>query len=433
MLGPLAPRGSGGGAYLALDDSGATPRLYVGGLSWRNSSVNRLTDADGKLAMAGYITGFDVWARKPEGDVGFTGDLACVDGTLLSSGQSSWGFRGAKWTSYDARTGAFKGLVEMRDPKGKSFKASGHGELVSGKDGNLYSQVSSGTVFRFHGNGKAFPFPARSGFALGGLYQLHSRQTGVFASRDGRIYVPTGYQKSRGEGRKPLNVIDRTRVVVFDADGNEISPAAVKVEQTRVAGLAADRQGNIYLGARTAPKDQQLPAWIDGRLPADATSQTRTTYQQVATIFKFSPSGGEIRAEEDGKWITALNRGPTPADVQNALWSVRGGLVPRKWGCYCETTRLDIDGYGRLFIPDTLRFSVLVVDAAGNQVSRIGGYGNMDNRGPDSAHPRPAIAFAWPLSARVHDGMLVVADQLNCRLLSAALMYEATATCEVRK
>jgi len=90
-----------------------------------------------------------------------------------------------------------------------------------------------------------------------------------------------------------------------------------------------------------------------------------------------------------------------------------------------------VDDYDRLFVPDTLRFSVLVVDSAGNELLRLGGYGNMDNRGPKSPHPTPAIAFAWPLSTRCAAEKLFVADALNMRIMSVAFGFQAEASCEM--
>jgi hypothetical protein len=196
--------------------------------------------------------------------------------------------------------------------------------------------------------------------------------------------------------------------------------------------VTVDRRGNICLGTRSNAGGKNLPQWIAGRLPKGVSKFTRTAYSQVASIIKFAPEGGGIKADPNGKWTSALHSKPQTCSLEKALFTVRAGLVPRKWGCYCETTRFDIDDYDRLFIPDPLRFSVLVVDGAGNEVVRIGGYGNMDNRGPGSAHPEPAIAFAWPLSTRVCQEKLFVADLLNMRIMSVEFDYAVEETCALR-
>jgi hypothetical protein len=428
---PVGRKGGGGGAFLAMDDSGAAPKLYVGGIGWRDSGVFRLTEKGGKFEQGPRIAGFSIWGGKPEGDMGSSGDLASFGGTLLTSGASAWGFRGKKWASYDALTGKYKGYW----PRGKSKRGPGgnHGELVSGKDGRLYTQSLAGPVARFGPDGKPLRFSGLKGNVLRGLYQKHSRQTGLFADRWGTVYVPSGYMTPpKKKGRKPEHHLDRTSIVVIGADGKVKNPKAVGIHQARVAGIAVDRGGNICLGARAERKGQSLPAWIAGRLPKDASEQCRTAYGQVATIFKFPPTGGAIKADPGGKWTTCLHSKPQTATVEKALWAVRVGLVPRKWGCYCETTRFDIDDYDRLFVPDPLRFSVLIVDGAGNEVVRVGGYGNMDNRGPKSARPTPPVAFAWPLSTRVCQEKLFVADLLNMRIMGVAFDYAAEETCALR-
>ena len=53
-------------------------------------------------------------------------------------------------------------------------------------------------------------------------------------------------------------------------------------------------------------------------------------------------------------------------------------------GCVCIGGRFKIDGFGRLWIPDALRFSVGVVDNAGNELIRFGRYGNQDSLGAGS-------------------------------------------------
>ena len=100
--------------------------------------------------------------------------------------------------------------------------------------------------------------------------------------------------------------------------------------------------------------------------------------------------------------------------------------------CNCESARFDLDGFGRLFIPDAMRASVVVVDANANEIVRFGGYGNTDSRGPGSPAPWPGIALAWPLVVRVSESACYVADTVNHRILKAALGYRLTGKGTVR-
>ena len=430
VFGPLKSRRNKGPAVFCMDDSGdSTIYYYV--LGEQNGMLYRTAPASSNFKRTS-VAGYYCWKREPEGNVGFTGDLACTGGTLLSSGASAWGHRGDKWTSFDASTGKYKGLWPSIRLKKKQGPHGGHGELVSGKDGNLYTQ-NMGPVSRFTPTGQPFPFSGLKNSTLRGLSQKHSKQTGLFVRRDGTIYVPSAaYVAPEKKGRKPDADLTENRIVVIGPDGNVTKKSAVQLSQTRVAGVAVDRQGNICLGTRSNARGKDVPEWINGRLPEGASQFSRLAYSQVASIIKFPPEGGGIKADPNGKWISCLHRKPQTAKLEKALFTVRAGLVPRKWGCYCETTRFDIDDYDRLYIPDTLRFSVLVVDGAGNEVARIGGYGNMDHRGPQSAHPEPAIAFCWPLSARICLDKLFVADPVNTRIVGVNIEYAAVETCDIR-
>ncbi|MFO7903889.1 MAG: hypothetical protein ACQESR_20920 [Planctomycetota bacterium] len=45
----------------------------------------------------------------------------------------------------------------------------------------------------------------------------------------------------------------------------------------------------------------------------------------------------------------------------------------------------------------------------------------MDNRGPDSPHPEPEIAYGWPLSVETAHDRAYVTDLVNQRVVSAKL------------
>jgi len=68
------------------------------------------------------------------------------------------------------------------------------------------------------------------------------------------------------------------------------------------------------------------------------------------------------------------------------------GLAPfSRWrcdgSCVCTKPRFDVDGFGRLFIPNAITFSVTVMDNAANPLARFGHFGNFDAEGPGSSEP----------------------------------------------
>ena len=130
------------------------------------------------------------------------------------------------------------------------------------------------------------------------------------------------------------------------------------------------------------------------------------------SVLKFSPKGGKF-----WQWREKDKRGkPIPAPelpedakkyrsgylslgiaVQGAQWQYLGcSPVPtcgEGWGdpsCTCWNMRLAVDPFGRVYAPDVFRFSVEMIDTNGNQIGRIGRYGNVDDglRVTDGVHQR---------------------------------------------
>jgi hypothetical protein len=95
------------------------------------------------------------------------------------------------------------------------------------------------------------------------------------------------------------------------------------------------------------------------------------------------------------------------------------------------TSRFDMDEYGRLFVPDVFRFSVGVVDAAGNEITRFGAYGNVDSAGSSSAVPTPDIPFGSPNAVAVSGDNVYVADRKNRRVVVMRLRHAAEQTCPI--
>ena len=158
------------------------------------------------------------------------------------------------------------------------------------------------------------------------------------------------------------------------------------------------------------------------------------TYRQYGAIFKFPPTGGKIVRDPEGSHVAVAQYKFANVSVQNALWETRLGYVGshgHELGCHCETSRFDLDDYGRLFATDLFRFRVYVLDSEGNEITHFGDYGNLDSRGPGSLVSDPEIPFGWPLSVRCGGGKAFVADLVNRRVVGVKFEHEVTATCEL--
>jgi hypothetical protein len=90
--------------------------------------------------------------------------------------------------------------------------------------------------------------------------------------------------------------------------------------------------------------------------------------------------------------------------------------------------RFEVDGFGRVFAPDTVRFQAVVLDTGGNLIGRFGTYGNIDSQTAGGA----ALRFAWPEYVLASDEAVYVGDVVNRSILRAQISYRAEETCEAR-
>jgi len=71
---------------------------------------------------------------------------------------------------------------------------------------------------------------------------------------------------------------------------------------------------------------------------------------------------------------------------------------------------------------------VMVLDANGNVIMRLGRYGNADGQGKGSLAPEPDVALSWVLAVEASDKAVYISDQGNQRILKAAIGYVAEET-----
>jgi hypothetical protein len=134
--------------------------------------------------------------------------------------------------------------------------------------------------------------------------------------------------------------------------------------------------------------------------------------------------------------------------VENAHW-VYAGVSPVSTSynsCTCLKSSFDLDGYERSFVCAAQTFTVNVIDANGNLVARLGGYGNLDSRGrqgpvldpgtgalrprrPDDPKglrsPARPLGFNLPRSVAVTDENVWVHDVGNRTIVRLKLVYRA--------
>ena len=366
--------------------------------------VTRIEDRGASLAVTGKLGGKPV---MPEAVVKVWADPR-TDDIVVSNGWS--------------------GLTRLDGVKGekKPFPLKGM-DLCFGPDGNIYVYGQKGwheLVTRFDRGFKPAPFPGTGkntttmdsrGKDVYGRYGHGWCNKGLYVGPRGRIYVYSMYDWAK------------YFMVVWDASGkaekhDRVAGSLVGPLDAQGGGVRADAAGNVYVGLHGAPAGSKAAA--DPRRIKGA-------------VVKFPPTGGGyVKAGKEGNGKKGLAW--TGSRIGNF---VEGGevaypiLAPQvNGGCVCKEARFDLDGWGRLYVPNALDYYVDVVDNAGNRVARFGYYGNGDSRGPESAVPDPEIALGWAIcvsAGQIEKDRIYVADGLNRRVVRVDLEHDAEETCAV--
>jgi hypothetical protein len=209
------------------------------------------------------------------------------------------------------------------------------------------------------------------------------------------------------------------------------------------SGVAIDRDDSLYVLSAA-------PRVVDGTPYFD---------DMAGTLMKFpTPSAGKARI------LNESDRAPVPLPsnekpqrppdlyllpgegwVEGAAWLMGGvgwGGKNRGNGCACWNCRFALDHFARSFAPEMNRYSVAVLDSAGNVILRIGQYGNVDDGVPLVPHSElrtahsiggdEAALFYAPYVATHTDRRLFIADPGNGRILSVRLDYYTTETVSLR-
>ncbi len=294
-------------------------------------------------------------------------------------------------------------------------------DLAFGPDGSYHVYGQKGwheLVARFDRDFNPLPFPATgkntttmaaTGKDVYGRYGHGWCNKGLAVGPDGRIYV--------------YNMYDWNKyfINVWDASGKaekhgRVADGLIGPLDPQGGGVAVDFKGNVYVGMAGLPPG--VPGGAKG----------------VGSVVKFGPEGGGYGpggGEAGIEW-----KGSSVGKRVEGGLRAYPGLALQTWeGCVCKEARFDLDGYGRLYVPNAAAYSVGIVDNAGNEIARFGHYGNADSRGRGSAIPDPPIPFGFPMAVsagQIEAGRLYVADLLNQRVARLDVVYGSEESCPAR-
>ncbi len=402
-----------------------------------------------------------------------TGELYVVAGTLCRytpDGKFDEGFYkkiGGKFRPESVAVGGPRGLVHARTGNGLGGYAYGQFVVRFGRDGSLVPfekgvkapKLLPGVFKDFTAiwTGESTESNVhQKGFAVAPNGDVYAVVTGVQKKwledrRGGMPYSPEKVAEYLALGQKGRVGLVRTPLVrVFDEHGREKIFNALP-GCPYIHGIRVDRHGFVYVAAlNVRPEGVKIP---------DGLKEYMKFHLTMGSVLKLGDGSGKLpvarfwREKDSG-------RPQGPNNLYDAGgWGNRYSKVwcdQFRWGyfgqtglgvnCSCHHTRFDLDDYSRVFVPAMHLFSIMVLDANGNKIARIGRYGNADHRGKDSyvvdpetgmLRPRrkddppslkspfaePEVAFAWVRAVAAGDDVLYAMDYDNMRILRVKLGY----------
>jgi len=416
-----------GYAMLAGDFSGEKPQLWMApNIGETYTELLRIEDAGAELKIVE-----DLSKRDPLG-------LPIVDRLTVDPEtddlyvNNGW----AKTYRFNGLTGKYNGAVKNGAPDPMNVT-----DVAISPAGHVFVQKGpswSGPYERLTRDLKPAPFAETGTSVFGCVFARFGAgfcSKGSCATADGRLYslsmldwcvyyvmaydaAGKAVEGPRGKGA----VNEKQAPGVYKAG---IRSAIVGQVLDRCGGLKVDRAGNVYVGIQVFPPDYKRPAGFE-KDPAFGGMS--------GSVIKFKAAGGGMAAGKPGREL---------GDYEG-VERVYPGLAPFSgWNnsscCVCRSPRFELDGFGRLVIPNALSCDVRVVDNAGNEIATFGAYGNFDSQWvPEGAKDQkplvasPEIPLAWPLCAGASEKKIYVGDLVNRRVVRVDRKFAAEEMCEVK-
>ncbi|MSU77416.1 MAG: hypothetical protein EXS16_04885 [Gemmataceae bacterium] len=409
IVAEMSLAGTIGGAY-TLDETGKLPVLWLAGnvpLDKKIAEVTvsklvRIEDRGEQLVVTG-----DQFLNRDANAIGFVSYMA-VD-------------REAELV-YVTRSGTLVWRYHGETGKGETLPIKAV-DIAIGPGGDIYAWGTGsweGPIARYGRDAQPKPLEATGKHLFGFLSGRAGRGQsvcGLDVDLNGRVYATFGSNDCHVrvyDEKGKLVDFPRKQKFAIEAGRGDV-PAAVTGAVGYGGSVRVDHAGNIYLLQQGVPKDFPVPAGFE---------KDEGYRNSLGTIYKFPPTGGEVKA---------VNH--TVKEVIGAVAKYAGCGPISRWNavgsCACTRPRFDVDGFGRLYIPNAITFSVSMRDNADNEIVSFGGYGNYDCQGPKSKEPTPTIPLGWPVTAGVSDRFIYVGDALNHRVVRVDKKYAAAVTVNV--
>ncbi|OGF46136.1 MAG: hypothetical protein A2452_00275 [Candidatus Firestonebacteria bacterium RIFOXYC2_FULL_39_67] len=355
-------------------------------------------------------------------------------------------------------------------------KFPGGADIAIGPDGSYYAL----SVFPY----QIIKYDPKKDFAVVKKIVLKDsylgERGGMSIASNGEIYVfefagPTG-------GYRNIGSTMYGQVNVYSPDGTLKKREVARATGGSSNGVKSDLQGNVYIGdnirylGRFYPKavtgadgiqgvdnlTKYDPAFLnisDGKFkPVGGGSMNRNRFMKIyGSVIKFSPGAGiggsgiywptlegkieypEIASKEKPNFWGYTEGGIVPLWLTGYQW-VYDGVAPSPaasgggdFSCSCDASRFDVDDYGRVYVPDAIRFAVQVLDTNGNPLLRFGSYGNSDSGPGRRLGSKPEIPFLFPKSVAVSKDAIYVTDKHSYQIVKAKIGYKKEKTVKISR
>ncbi|MBL8027155.1 MAG: T9SS type A sorting domain-containing protein [Fibrobacteres bacterium] len=318
----------------------------------------------------------------------------------------------------DGKTGK---VLQVINGTTKIFDSTAHyegqGRANYDWEGKYYYYRCANNVYRFDLDGKPAPWPQTGSHVVKNLPFNDIGSAGISAGPDSSVYV-VHYTAH--------DTID-PQCISKIKNGVIVKSKFIRISGSMAGGVRVDKNSNIYIGARIKELSKPWPDFVNsdslsGTICELETSQKAWAYEMYGSVLKFDSTGGSILYGTTGNLVTggggfhpgncATWQSYHKCSTQGLIWMHYGmshiltHTTYRITKCWCAQSRFDVDGYGRVFYPNTFMCEFAGIDNSKNMLFRI------KNRDlPDG------VAIGVGSQIEVTDEALYVVDYYNNKIV----------------
>ncbi len=282
---------------------------------------------------------------------------------------------------YGIQKGPFLGVLPVKDQNGAKGFQDGVGVNMRGEvavESNIYY----------------IPKMEEEGFAIAAAGILDRTKRGEYSDAPMGSYAnfmkTVKEAEKRGEEmyfirRRPGVPLAGATVWTYERSG-ELRAGPAVVAGKLLAGIQIDEDGFLYF-VNGRPRNIDKKPFLAGRAGWNGSQEKSDIF--TSTLLKTKGTARMVSAKATVPMSKPLGRPPELRGgsgedqngvwVEGAEWAYAGAGPVVAGGCSCPSSRLHLDWYKRVYVPEAYRHSIGILDTNGNLIMHLGRYGNFDN------------------------------------------------------